>query len=89
MLIQTEEKAKNIRTLTGKVVSDKMNKTIVVLVEHRKKHLTGKYLKRFKKIHAHDENNSCKMGDVVLIKESRPLSKTKNWILEKVIESAI
>ena len=77
------------RTTTGKVVSDKMDKTITVLVERRVKHpLYGKYLTRSSKLHAHDESNQCKMGDVVTISETRPYSKTKTWKLEKIEESA-
>jgi small subunit ribosomal protein S17 len=71
-----------VRTLTGKVVSDKMEKTITVLVERRVKHpLYGKYLTRSTKLHAHDEENQCSYGDIVTIKESRPLSKSKTWTL--------
>jgi small subunit ribosomal protein S17 len=71
-----------VRTLTGKVVSDKMEKTITVLVERRVKHpLYGKYLTRSTKLHAHDEENQCSSGDIVTIKESRPLSKSKTWTL--------
>jgi small subunit ribosomal protein S17 len=71
-----------VRTLTGKVVSDKMEKTITVLVERRVKHpLYGKYLTRSTKLHAHDEENQCGFGDIVTIKESRPLSKSKTWTL--------
>ncbi|OGT26958.1 MAG: 30S ribosomal protein S17 [Gammaproteobacteria bacterium RIFCSPLOWO2_02_FULL_42_14] len=76
------EKKKVVRTLTGKVVSDKMNKSITVLVEHRVKHPKyAKYVTRSSKIHAHDESNSCHVGDVVMIKECRPISKTKAWTL--------
>lgn len=77
------------RTLTGKVVSNKMDKTIVVLVERMVQHeLYGKYMKRTKKFHAHDEQNQCGIGDVVRISEHRPLSKTKTWILDEVVEAA-
>lgn len=80
---------KNVRTITGKVVSDKMDKTITVLVERRVKHpLYGKYLTRSTKLHAHDENNECNIGDVVAISESRPYSKTKTWKLQEVVEKA-
>jgi small subunit ribosomal protein S17 len=66
------------RSLTGKVVSDKMNKTVTVLVERRVKHpLYGKVIRLSKKYHAHDENNDCHSGDTVIIEECRPLSKTK------------
>jgi small subunit ribosomal protein S17 len=73
----------------GYVVSDKMDKTIVVLVEDRKKHpLYGKVMRLSKKIKAHDENNSAGIGDLVLIHETRPLSATKNWRLIEIIEKA-
>ncbi|MBI1451734.1 MULTISPECIES: 30S ribosomal protein S17 [Acinetobacter] len=78
-----------VRTLTGKVVSDKMDKSIVVLIERRVQHpLYGKSIRRSTKLHAHDENNTAKTGDVVTIKESRPVSKTKSWTLVEVIEAA-
>ena len=78
-----------VRTLTGKVVSDKMDKSIVVLIERRVQHpLYGKSIRRSTKLHAHDENNTAKVGDVVTIKESRPVSKTKSWTLVEVIEAA-
>ena len=81
---------KRARTVTGKVVSDKMDKSIVVLVERRMKHpIYGKYVKRSTKMHAHDETNDCNIGDTVTIKETRPLSKTKSWILERVEERAV
>ena len=74
---------KVIRTLVGKVVSDARNKTVAVLVERRVKHpLYGKMLKRFKKYHAHDENNQYKIGDLVTIFETRPVSKSKNWAVQ-------
>ena len=80
----------NVRTVTGKVVSDKMDKSITVLVERRVKHpVYGKYLSRSTKIHAHDENNECKAGDVVTIKETKPFSKTKSWALVKVEQQAL
>ncbi|EPF80699.1 30S ribosomal protein S17 [Acinetobacter rudis] len=78
-----------VRTLTGKVVSDKMDKSIVVLIERRVQHpLYGKLIRRSTKLHAHDENNTAKLGDVVTIKESRPISKTKAWTLVEVVEAA-
>ena len=78
------------RVLKGKVVSDKMDKTITVLVERRVKHpLYGKYMTRSTKLHAHDESNQCKIGDVVAISESRPMSKTKTWMLQEVLEKAV
>ena len=78
-----------VRTLTGKVVSDKIDKSIVVLIERRVQHpLYGKSIRRSTKLHAHDENNTAKAGDVVTIKECRPMSKTKSWTLVEVIEAA-
>ncbi len=77
------------RTVTGKVVSNKMDKSITVLIERRVKHpVYGKYLTRSTKLHAHDENNVCKEGDVVTIAETRPISKTKSWTLVAVVEGA-
>lgn len=83
------EAAKSARTATGKVVSDKMDKTITVLIERRVKHpIYGKYITRSSKIHAHDEDNQCKAGDVVTFCETRPLSKSKSWTLLRVEETA-
>ena len=80
---------KRIRTATGKVVSNKMDKTVTVLIERRVKHpVYGKYITRSSKIHAHDENNECGIGDTVKVVESRPLSKSKTWKLQEVVESA-
>lgn len=77
------------RTLMGKVVSNKMDKSITVLVERRVKHpLYGKYMRRSTKLHAHDESNQCGEGDIVTIKECRPMSKSKNWMLVEVVERA-
>lgn len=77
------------RTVVGKVVSNKMDKTIVVLVERKIKHpLYGKYIRRSSKMHAHDDKNICKVGDLVKIAGSRPLSKTKHWVLVEVLEQA-
>jgi small subunit ribosomal protein S17 len=79
----------NKRTLQGTVVSDKMDKSIVVAIVRKVKHpIYGKYIQRTTKLHAHDENNQCKAGDVVTISECRPLSKTKSWTLESVVTSA-
>jgi small subunit ribosomal protein S17 len=78
------------RTLIGKVVSDKMNKTITVLVERKVKHpLYGKIMVRSKKYHVHDEDNQFRPGDMVVIEECRPFSKTKAWRVTKLIEKAI
>ena len=80
---------KRVRTVTGKVVSNKMDKTITVLVERRVKHpIYGKFITRSTKLHAHDDANECNIGDVVTIKESRPLSKTKTWALQSIDERA-
>jgi small subunit ribosomal protein S17 len=77
------------RTLTGRVVSDKMDKTVTVLVERRVPHpLYGKFVGRSKKYHAHDEKNECHTGDMVVIEECRPLSKTKAWRVVKLVEKA-
>ena len=77
------------RGVTGRVSSDKMDKTITVLIERLERHpLYGKYIRRSSKIHAHDENNECRIGDTVLISQCRPLSKTKSWRLVKVLEKA-
>ena len=85
----TATPAKNTRTLVGKVVSDKRAKTITVLIERRTKHaLYGKIVARTSKYHAHDENNECKLGDVVEISESRPISKTKAWMMTRLVEKA-
>lgn len=75
------------RTLTGTVVSDKMDKTVTVLIERKIKHpLLGKILRVSKKYHAHDEANECKQGDMVVIEECRPLSKTKSWRVAKLVD---
>lgn len=77
------------RTATGRVVSNKMDKTITVLLERRVKHpLYGKFIRRSTKIHAHDENNECQIGDIVVVEQCRPLSKSKCWRLVKIVESA-
>lgn len=77
------------RTVTGRVVSDKMDKSITVLVERRVPHpLYKKYIRRSTKMHAHDENNECRQGDIVTIAQCRPLSKSKTWTLVKVVEQA-
>ncbi|WP_345849248.1 30S ribosomal protein S17 [Shewanella algae] len=81
--------SEKIRTLQGKVISDKMDKSISVAVERQVKHpIYGKYIKRTTKIHAHDEQNQCKEGDFVSIRECRPLSKTKSWTLVEVVSKA-
>jgi small subunit ribosomal protein S17 len=83
------EAASNQRQLTGRVVSDKMDKTVTVLIERRVKHpLYGKIIVRSKKYHAHDEANECKAGDLVTIEECRPISKTKAWRVARLVEKA-
>jgi len=86
----TEQVAtKKKRTLTGKVVSNKPNKTVTVLVERKVKHpVYGKFVRRSTKYHVHDENNECSMGDVIVIEECRPMSKTKCWRLVSIEERA-
>ena len=81
------EENKLVRTLTGQVVSDKMDKSAVVLVERRVRHpLYGKYIRRSTKLHVHDANNDCRQGDTVTIQQCRPISKTKSWTLLEVVE---
>jgi small subunit ribosomal protein S17 len=81
------QQEKGARNLTGRVVSNKMDKTITVLIERRVPHpLYKKYVRRSTKLHAHDENNECREGDTVVIEQSRPLSKTKSWRLLKIVE---
>ena len=83
-------KAKNTRTLVGKVVSDKRSKTITVLIERRTKHeLYGKIVAKSSKYHAHDEKDEYKIGDVVEIAETRPISKTKAWAVTRLVQKAI
>lgn len=81
---------KNVRkTLVGKVTSNKMDKTVTVAVENNVKHpLYGKILRRTYKLHAHDENNECNIGDRVRVMETRPISKSKRWRLTDIIEKA-
>jgi small subunit ribosomal protein S17 len=82
------EQVKQPKTVVGKVISSKMDKTLVVEIERTIKHRLGKYIRRSSKLYAHDAENTGKEGDVVLISYSRPISKTKNWILVKVLEQA-
>lgn len=78
------------RTVTGVVTSNKMDKTITVMVERVVKHpVYGKYIKRSSKVHAHDEANECNLGDTVEVTECRPLSKSKTWNLEKIVTRAV
>ena len=81
--------SEQIRTQLGRVISNKGDKSIVVAIERMVKHpIYGKFVKRTTKVHAHDENNECGLGDTVEIAECRPLSKTKSWTLVKVLEKA-
>ncbi|MCX7739322.1 MAG: 30S ribosomal protein S17 [Hydrogenothermaceae bacterium] len=81
------ETKKNIKEFVGIVVSDKMDKTVVVAVERKMSHpLYGKQIKKTKKFHAHDEENRCKVGDVVRIREFRPISKLKRWVVVEILK---
>jgi len=81
---------KTARTVTGQVVSNKADKTITVLLERKVKHpIYGKFVKRSTKIHAHDEQNECGMGDTVTVEECRPMSKSKTWRLVSIDERAV
>ena len=83
-----ENEKKRVRTVSGKVVSNKMDKSITVLTERRVKHpIYGKYMSKSSKLHAHDENNQCAIGDLVTIRECRPLSNTKSWTLVEVVST--
>ncbi len=80
------ETTANQRTVTGRVISDRMDKTVTVLIERRVKHpVYGKYIRRSTRLHVHDENNTCREGDVVTIQECRPYSRTKSWKLVEVV----
>ncbi len=86
-MMSSEEKV--LRTQIGSVISDRMDKTATVLIERKVKHpLYGKFVKKSTKLHVHDENNECSLGDTVQITECRPYSKTKSWTLVKVLEKA-
>ncbi len=85
----SENGEKKVRTLEGRVVSDRMDKTVTVLVERLVKHpLYKKYVRKSTKVHVHDERNECRVGDLVTIAECRPLSKTKAWRLHRVVAKA-
>ena len=82
----SENNAKKLRTVEGRVVSNKMDKTVTVLVERQVQHaLYGKYIRRSTKLHAHDADNACQMGDMVRVAECAPLSKTKNWRVVEIV----
>ena len=86
---KTKAEAARVRQLTGRVVSDKMDKTVTVLVERQVMHpVIGKVVSRTKKYHAHNEGNDARMGDKVVIEECRPISRTKTWKVAKVAERA-
>ncbi len=85
----SKEPAKPLRTVQGRVVSNKMDKTVTILVERLVKHaLYGKYIRRSTKLYAHDADNTCKEGDVVRVSECRPLSKTKSWRVVEIVARA-
>jgi small subunit ribosomal protein S17 len=90
-MTMSEQQTENSgRSLTGTVVSDKMNKTVTVLVERKVKHpLYGKIIRLSKKYHAHDENNDFHPGDIVVIEECRPLSRTKTWKVARLVQKAV
>tara|TARA_Y100000768_G_scaffold205506_1_gene154803 strand:+ start:401 stop:664 length:264 start_codon:yes stop_codon:yes gene_type:complete len=81
-MVVKEMTDKKVKTLSARVISNKMNKSATVLVERQVKHpVNGKFIKRSSKFHIHDENNSCEIGQIVMIKQSKPISKTKSWVL--------
>lgn len=88
MVEQAQSNAQSVvRTVQGRVVSNKMDKTITVLIERKVRHpLYGKYVKKSTKLHAHDKNNECQEGDLVSVIETRPISKSKTWRLVKILE---
>jgi small subunit ribosomal protein S17 len=89
MTTSSAEVSKMKRTLTGVITSDKMDKTVTVLVERAVKHpVLGKMVRRSKKYHAHSPNNEFKQGDTVMIEETKPVSKTKAWAVSKLLEKA-
>ena len=80
------ETTASLRTVTGRVISDRMDKTVTVLIERRVKHpVYGKYIRRSTKLHVHDEDNACREGDTVTIQECRPYSRTKSWKLVEIV----
>jgi small subunit ribosomal protein S17 len=84
------EQQETNRVLQGRVTSDKMDKTVTVMIERKVKHpLYGKFIRRSTKIHAHDEANECGIGDTVLVEQCRPLSKNKTWRLVKIVNKAV
>lgn len=86
---ENNQQSSTVGVVTGKVVSNKMDKSIVVLIERQIRHpMYGKQIRRSTKLKAHDENNVCQQGDIVRIKETKPFSKTKSWVLVDVVEKA-
>jgi small subunit ribosomal protein S17 len=86
---EVAESKKVLRIQTGSVVSDKMDKSAVVMIERKVKHpIYGKFMKKSTKLHIHDEDNQCDVGDIVQISECRPISKTKSWTLVKILTKA-
>ena len=86
-MAEVAERTTNPRAVSGIVVSDKMDKTVTVRIERRVKHpVYGKYIRKSSKVHAHDEDNRCNIGDQVTVIECRPLSKTKTWVLKSIDE---
>lgn len=84
------EQQETNRVLQGRVTSDKMDKTVTVMIERKVKHpLYGKFIRRSTKVHAHDEANECGIGDTVLVEQCRPLSKSKTWRLVKIVNKAV
>jgi small subunit ribosomal protein S17 len=84
-----KDTAKAVRNVVGRVSSDKMDKTITIVLERKEKHpMYGKYISKRTKVHAHDERNECKVGDLVQVQECRPVSRNKSWKLVKIIERA-
>ena len=89
-MADVEQKRVKGRVVTGRVVSNKCKQTITVLIERREPHpVYGKYVRRSTKVHAHDANNECNEGDLVTVRESRPYSKTKSWVLASIDERAV
>lgn len=86
---ENNQQSSTVGVVTGKVVSNKMDKSIVVLIERQIRHpMYGKQIRRSTKLKAHDDNNVCQQGDIVRIKETKPFSKTKSWVLVDVVEKA-
>jgi small subunit ribosomal protein S17 len=86
---EVSKKDTQLRTVQGRVISNKMDKTVTIVIERLVKHaLYGKYIRRSTKLHAHDADNSCKEGDIVRVSECRPLSKTKNWRVVEIVAHA-